>query len=120
IPKNPSGKSCAGAESFRKLLPFVDYLVDVGPNEFRKTHQSFPGELYRAGVFLLELVFSITPTAARKGKAKAPPEVGNRRRARHRSREKSERFDRSTHLKREYCRSALQHKRMQNLKDFPE
>jgi hypothetical protein len=43
IPKNPSGQS-AGAESFCELLPFANYLVDVGPNEFRKSHPSFHSE----------------------------------------------------------------------------
>ena len=64
IPKNPSGQSCAGAESFCELLPFANYLVDVGPNEFRKSHPSFPSERASRWDFLLDLDFNVTLTAS--------------------------------------------------------
>jgi hypothetical protein len=48
----------------RKLLPFVDYLVDVGPNEFRKSHPSFPSECASRWDFLLDLDFNVTLTAS--------------------------------------------------------
>jgi hypothetical protein len=62
IPKNPSGQSSAGAESFCEPLPFANYLVDVGPNEFRKSHPSFPSEVHRAGISFW-ICFNVTLTA---------------------------------------------------------
>src|SRR6266404_5478359 len=75
IPKNPSRQRCARAESFRKLLPFVDYLVDVGSDEFRKTHPSSLAKARRPGFpswILISTSHQYQPIRKRGGKTEWP------------------------------------------------